>query len=304
MVDPPKVVTGMPRLRAENALSIGPRSESSSRCESPADLAGREHWEAIYRSASIPPQGAAWSPRTYDALVLGWALRREIERARPRSVLEIGCGNSTWLGYLAKTYGVRVAGIDYSPLGCALARQRLAAEGVDGRIFCWDMLDGPSASICRHDFVFSFGVVEHFEKPEAALRAALRFVKPGGFLFTEIPNLLSVYGIVSWLWQPADLAKHRVVSKAQLDRICREALRLESTRAYYLGLSSLRRIPWSLHPRWPSVARRVTPHISRIVRQVDRALRWIGVFRGLPFLAPYVVACGRKPTGEATVGGR
>ena len=42
-----------------------------------------------------------------------------------QKLLEIGCGGSAWLPYLAKESGFEVYGIDYSELACQQAAQVL-----------------------------------------------------------------------------------------------------------------------------------------------------------------------------------
>ena len=258
------------------------------------DLAGVEHWNAIYKGVRQSSTPSSWHPQSYEDLTIDWALQREIHRANPSSVLEIGCGNSKWLSYLAKTYSVRIAGMDYSPEGCRLARESLEAEDIDGEVYCCDLFDEDSANIGQFDFVFSLGVVEHFDNLEHVLGSMLRFVKPGGFLFTEIPNLASVHGLMSWIWQPDLLAKHCVITRRRLRRVYLENLHMTLVRAYHAGLFSLNIVAWEIQPRWPRVARLLLPGIRQVKMRIGRMLHRTHCFRGFAPLAPYAIVCGRK----------
>lgn len=261
------------------------------------DLAGVQHWDSTYQKpiSSIRP---GWKPKNYTELALKHMFLGEIKRANPKSILEVGCGNSTWLPYLAKCTGARVAGIDYSEDGCRLARERLKLENVVGDVHCLDIFASNATSIGQFDFVYSLGVIEHFSDLNAVLTSLLRFVKPGGYLLSEVPNLRSMHGVLSWIWQPRLLAMHLPVSKNDLVRSY-ETQHLQEVRAYYLGFFSLSIVNWKKYPRWPRLASRILPWIEGFVYYTDRFfLRQVPVFCGIAPFAPFIYAIGRKPATE------
>lgn len=108
--------------------------------------------------------------------------------------MEIGCANSAWLPYFAKRFGFRVAGLDYSSVGCLRTEQVLAREGVPGDIVCGDLFLPPNWMLSQFEVALSFGVVEHFEDTVHSVRAITDLVRPGGIVFTIIPNLAGVLG--------------------------------------------------------------------------------------------------------------
>lgn len=256
------------------------------------DLAGIKHWDTVYRGAQKVHPG--WRPWGYDSQTLEHALMTQIERWKPRSILEVGCGNSVWLPYLAHKTGAAVAGIDYSEQGCELVRQRLAIEGVEGKIFCVDMFEADTTQVGQYDFVYSLGVVEHFTDLEKVLSKLLSFVAPGGVLFTEVPNLRSIHGLLSWIWQPELLAKHELVSKGQLIRAYKR-LGLTDVSARYAGLFSLNIVAWELYQRWPKLGKRVVPPIRTVHRHMDYRLGQLGIYRGIAPLSPFLYVVGQKP---------
>jgi SAM-dependent methyltransferase len=116
-------------------------------------------------------------------------------------VLEMGCGGSVWLPYLAKNFGCEVSGIDYLDRGCELARRNLNAVGVSGRILQADFNDLDSSmglSLSNFDLVFSIGVVEHFADPAALIGRFAGCLNQGGKIITIIPNLTGIQG---WWWR-------------------------------------------------------------------------------------------------------
>jgi len=110
------------------------------------------------------------------------------------SLIEIGCGRSQLLPYFAKQFGLRVAGLDYSEVGCEKARRILERDSVAGEIRCADLFDAASVPQVGYDVVFSFGLVEHFEDTSGIVRALARYAKPGGSVFTLIPNMRGAVG--------------------------------------------------------------------------------------------------------------
>ena len=56
------------------------------------------------------------------------------------------------------------------------------------------MFDPPDDMKGQYDLVMSFGVVEHFKDTTACLKACAAFVKPGGQMFTMIPNMTGLVG--------------------------------------------------------------------------------------------------------------
>lgn len=258
------------------------------------DLAGVKHWDSIYQR-SISSIRPGWRPKNYTELTLEHILLGEIKRAKAKTILEVGCGNSTWLSHIAKCTGAKVTGIDYSEDGCHLARERLRLEQIPAEVHCLDLFDTKALSIGQFDFVYSLGVVEHFSDLDAVLAALLQFVKPGGFLLSEVPNLCSVHGLLSWIWQPKLLAMHMPLNKKRLMRSYRD-LNLQNIRGYYRGFFSLNVVNWQKHPRWPSIATRLLPSIRKFVYFTDRYFfRKIPTFHGVPIFAPYIYAIGEKP---------
>ena len=255
------------------------------------DLAGIEHWDSIYQA--VGPAEAWWEPSDYGSITLTRALVAEMGLSKPASILEVGCGNSIWLPYVGLKTGAAVAGLDYSEVGCELARSQLAAAGVPGKVFCADLFNLKTAEVGRYDFVYSLGMVEHFTDTVEVLSKLLELVNPGGVLFTEVPNLRSIHGLMSWVWHPELLAKHKLVSKRELIAAYRK-LGLQNVRGHYAGVFSLDIVAWEIYPRWPRLVPKLLPKIKRARNSVDYRLRRRGRFGGVAPLAPYLYVVGQK----------
>lgn len=142
---------------------------------------------------------------------------------KDKRLLEIGAGNSQWLPYFAKEFGFEVTGLDYSQLGCQQAQQNLAEEGVKGDVILADFFDPPETMLSTFDVVVSFGVVEHFENTQQCLSAIARFLKPGGIMFTLIPNLLGLIGKLQTILDRDTYDLHVPMDQSNLQRAHEQA---------------------------------------------------------------------------------
>ncbi|MCA1961646.1 MAG: class I SAM-dependent methyltransferase [Desulfomonile sp.] len=161
-------------------------------------------------------------------------------RGNPHSeeLLEIGCAGSFWLPYFAAEYGFKVTGIDYSELGCELARRMLERQAVEGTVLLCDLFSPPSDLVEHFDYVISFGVVEHFEDTADAIRAASRFLKPGGHMITIVPNLAGILGFAQSVIDRDVWRKHVILNRDDFESAhLRAGLRVLSC-TYFLAAHS------------------------------------------------------------------
>jgi 2-polyprenyl-3-methyl-5-hydroxy-6-metoxy-1,4-benzoquinol methylase len=121
-------------------------------------------------------------PKTNDRLLaqtMRWALRGNL--------VDFGCGDGSFLERATSQFAVK--GIEISPRGAELSRQRVGVEKI---------LEGPVTEVAAKelpagsfDVVTQFGYLEHEWQPLAGLRAAYRVLKPGGVTVVKTPNFAS-----------------------------------------------------------------------------------------------------------------
>jgi len=157
-------------------------------------LSGKEYWDRRYAE-----------PRGEDLSISGFRNRYQRKIAHlvsglinpGASVLEIGAGNSEWLVHLARTFpSSQFFGLDYSAAGCERLHAKLLRSGVDAKVINADAFAPPVDLLGAFDVVVSFGVVEHFDDLPSVVSSFVRYLKPGGTMFTLIPNLA---GLIGWL---------------------------------------------------------------------------------------------------------
>lgn len=184
------------------------------------DKAGVQFWAEFWQDRKLPPaiRLEGWSPRTwfYQEFHRLWQRFLPLTATAPGRLLEIGCAQSRWLPYFAKEWGCRVAGLDYSELGCAQSRALLAREGVAGEIYHQDLFRPEPHQLGAFDLVFSNGVVEHFEDTAATLRQMAAYLRPGGVMVTIVPNFTGWLGKLQARVSPDFMAIHRLLNGEEL----------------------------------------------------------------------------------------
>jgi SAM-dependent methyltransferase len=109
------------------------------------------------------------------------------------SIIELGCGGSSYLPYLQKKYkNLQIFGIDKSQKGCKSTNIILNENTFSGCIVCGDIFQNPFNK--KFDIVFSVGLIEHFEKPDKILEKHVELLKPGGLLICIVPNFVGFQG--------------------------------------------------------------------------------------------------------------
>jgi len=101
------------------------------------------------------------------------------------SLVELGCG-SGWMTRFAARHGVRAEGYDISPEMIEIARAEAAAEGLHVTFEAGDYEQLDLGR--RFDACLIYDALHHSERPELALTAAHRALKPGGRLLLAEPN--------------------------------------------------------------------------------------------------------------------
>jgi ubiquinone/menaquinone biosynthesis C-methylase UbiE len=122
----------------------------------------------------------------------------EFERWNGKRVLEVGCGIGTDSINFARA-GAQLTAVDLSGESLRIAAERASVMGVEDRIeFVQANAEELTSEVsgAQYDLIYSFGVIHHTPRPEAALAEMRRLAAPGCTL------KLMVYHRHSWkvLW--------------------------------------------------------------------------------------------------------
>lgn len=107
---------------------------------------------------------------------------RIVRRCRPLRILDVATGTGDLAIEMARRIsGVRVLGVDLSEQMLAVARRKVAARGLDGRVLL-DVGDAEHLAVSDHAVdvaTVAFGV-RNFSDLDTGLRELFRTIKPGG----------------------------------------------------------------------------------------------------------------------------
>jgi 2-polyprenyl-3-methyl-5-hydroxy-6-metoxy-1,4-benzoquinol methylase len=213
-----------------------------SELENELKLSDKGYWDQVLGNQKLPRVN---SKHNYNYKITMDFVHEALSNKNYRTFFEVGCGSSGWLPYFAKHYGFLVSGIDYSEVGCKIAEKNLDLLGIkhDG-IICKDIFDPHRTNGKSYDVIFSYGVVEHFEKPENIIKIFKSFVNPGGAIITLVPNLNGLNGWLTRYFMKDVFDMHRVISRDQLKKY-HEHNGMISYKTKYAGTLSLSVIPWT-----------------------------------------------------------
>ena len=176
----------------------------------PASLASHDDW--ALRGADTP--GRIDVSATCSFRQQARILAAEFRGRKRETILELGVYPGQILAYLAREHDLRATGLEYVSKQAAAVRAAFPeVEVIEGDLFCDDWRDGSR----QWDIVCSFGLVEHWADPRAAIKRQLRFVAPGGCCIIAIPNHSGPYGaIMKWI-DPDMYSRHSGISCSQLE---------------------------------------------------------------------------------------
>lgn len=150
-----------------------------------------EDYDAFYRGwyHRLYPTRAAVSAGTMGGRIASALARRRAQAYAPFlgervSLLEIGPGEGSFLAAVQATHPqARVRGVDLAPAEVEACRRK----GLN--VICGSV-PGLPAEYGSNTHVALFHVLEHTLDPLEMLRQAASCLRPGGYLFAEVPNIL------------------------------------------------------------------------------------------------------------------
>ena len=240
-----------------------------------ADAAGRDFWNSTW--GNLPP----WERYQGPVFEHHPVLSRFLANAGGGEAIEVGCVPGNYMIYLAKEFGYRVSGIDYSDK-IPYVRENLRFNGIsDAELFQCDLFEFVPPR--RYDLVFSQGFVEHFDDYKLVVQKHEALAAPGGLVVIIVPNLTHLHRVLCGYFSPEILSVHRFplmheeVLRMTLEGTGLEVLHCEYHRTF--------RPPYRL-PRPVDLCSRAVQKGLRLLRLDDIGNR---------FASPYLISISRKP---------
>jgi SAM-dependent methyltransferase len=261
------------------------------------DKAGEEYWSNFWKNYKIPD---SINPYSYNVNYFPHKLYHHFfkkyisKEDKGKKILELGCGNSAWLPYFAKEFGLEIYGLDYSEFGCKQSEYILKQENLSGKIIQADFFDPPEDFYEKFDFVLSVGVVEHFTDTDSIVKHFSRFLKPGGVLLTLIPNMT---GLIGW-WQKVVNKEvydvHVLIDSKRLEKSLREAGLTDVNVEYIVSVGFGVTVHGGKEPKFYKLKKIITLTLSRLSKIIWLLEMLIKPLPAIRIFSPTIISAARK----------
>lgn len=260
-------------------------------------LTNNDYWDGAYhRRKKTALSSFEGLTNHCNRLILEALLKTDMVGKR---ILEIGAGDSYWLPHLAKKFPTsHFTGLDYSEIGCDLLRERARKANVNIEVICADMFADDTTASESFDIVMSFGVVEHFDDLRNVMMTQKKFLKQDGLIFTMIPNMAGILGILTKAFNEEVYLKHNPHDYNSFSKGHRLA-GLELLSGGYLGSSNFAVLSSCFGDTNNGFARQ----IGRALTATTLVSWWIEqrtrLFPTSKLMSPYIIATSRPSTNTS-----
>ena len=250
------------------------------------ELAEVKFWENYWANCSLP--SLADENLSFDRC-LGRAIKKNLP-ITSGEVLEVGCAPGKWLAFMAREFGLKPSGVEYSDAGMKATLENFRILGLTpDAIFTGDFFEMKPPR--QFDAVMSFGFIEHFSDVDSVVERHLQWLKPGGVLILGVPNFTGIYSPIQRVLDKNILEKHNLdIMNLDYFRGLGRRLSLEPVFLDYVG---------SFEPTLFIANYRLGNPLQVIVRaglwlaRRVRRWRWFDQFNH-PFYSGYILAIYRK----------
>ena len=248
----------------------------------------KSYWESIAGQYSLPKTIKLDPWGHYSLYKIDSVIKKYIRPTKSKTLLEIGCCPGTWLHYFNKRFGFSITGIDYGKTAVKITQKNFAILQIQGNVICQDVFSrkikgGP------FDVVFSMGFIEHFKKPDVAIKRHILALNKGGFLIVGVPNIHpTIYGKVQGLIDKKNLNQYRHITKEEIQNMMKKE-GIRQVFCDYVGgcnfsIVDASRLPKLFRYGYYITAKLVDFFIVHLLRIKTESSK----------LSPYIIYIGRK----------
>ena len=243
------------------------------------ELSEKSYWNEIHWKMTFP---RIVKDKQYPA----WVIDSFIEPfIKGKTLFEMGCGSSAWLPFLAKKYNLLVSGLDYTHIGAFNCKRNLTIQNIKfDEIIEQDVLTWDTDK--KYDIIISFGLIEHFEKPETVLFNAYKHLNDGGLIITVIPNLMGLAHQLTHRFIPESSDGYKKINKRILSGLHNSA-GFNLLNCGYAGMIYPLLIPWSV--RFKRLA--FVNLLNAIITKLFRALKFNP---SSEYFSAFIIYVGKK----------
>jgi 2-polyprenyl-3-methyl-5-hydroxy-6-metoxy-1,4-benzoquinol methylase len=157
----------------------------------------KQDWDAYY---------VDHHPKKIESVFLAEIFDKYLRPDSEKSVLEVGCAGGEYLCFMARRFGFKVSGIDYSDEIVRTANLFKFNDLPAPELFKQDFFQWQPGR--TFDVVYSIGFIEHFEDPARVLRKHSDLLPPGGRLIVTMLHFAHLQYLFHWLIDRENLRKH------------------------------------------------------------------------------------------------
>ncbi len=250
------------------------------------ELTEVQFWENYWVNCHLPSEV---DPAFSFDRCLGMAIKENLP-AISGEVLEVGCAPGKWLAFMAKEFGLKPSGVEYSDAGVKATLENFRILGLSPEaIFTGDFFQMKPPR--QFDAVMSFGFIEHFSDVDKVIDAHLQWLKPDGMLILGVPNFRGLYSPIQRVLDKEVLDKHNLdIMNLDYFRSLGDRLPVVPVYVDYIG---------SFEPTLFFAAYRTGNPLQAVIRAglwlARRIRRWRGFDRfNHPFFSGYILAIYKK----------
>jgi SAM-dependent methyltransferase len=192
-------------------------------------------------------------------------------------ILDVGCGNGSFLSQMRREFGCTVHGVDISAAAVEVANKQF---GLD--LFCGQITDSPY-SPDTFDMISAWSCIEHVPDPMEVVRKVWSLCKPGGWFILKTPNSAGITALLFRdKWYHLDCPRHLFLFNPKtismlLERCGFVSIRVDFEASSKGWMSSLQYVVYG--DNWRPENRNRIRHskiIKAIVSPIPRIEKWFG----------------------------
>jgi len=254
-----------------------------------SDLTDHHYWSERQKNLPLIDISKDYTPQWF------YVIEPFLREYEGKTFIELGCSPGYASALICSQIRFIPYGIDFSPQA-HLYRENMAIIGQNtATLIINDIRNYKSND--NFDVVASFGLIEHFKKPEEIMAAHHRLAKVGGLIIIIIPNFRYIQYLYHFLFDKKDLLRHNIDSM-NLNTFVNFSKKFECEILYLNYVGKLRF--WNVDLIGSKVmvyGRRI---LSRIVRDFsNKVLSGILAYNS-KYYSPWIVYVGKKKFATGT----
>jgi 2-polyprenyl-3-methyl-5-hydroxy-6-metoxy-1,4-benzoquinol methylase len=162
-----------------------------SRPDEASALTDEAFWDAYWRQLRLPTAIDETRSSPYHREILR-VFKRFVPPGQGLQALEIGGAPGSYLAWVSRTLSYEASAIDSSAVGCRKLAENFELLHIPVTVYRRDALEDDLSDLPRFDFVYSLGLIEHFNDPLPMIRRHVELAKPGGVVLIGVPNFRGI----------------------------------------------------------------------------------------------------------------